>query len=139
MKRRVYGGSPTRGRWRYAGVLFVGIGLVIFVLLKLQALVVDNSMDDVLKNRHDLAHQNSAKPNKLAFLFLARESMPLDFLWQHFFEVSACCTSLLPSNLLCNNELLANHFLMRRFLAGFCFWRLHSTVSWWAEILDMHA
>ncbi len=135
MKRRVYGGSPPRGRWRYAGVLFVGIGLVIIVLLKLQALVVDNSMDDVLKNRHDLAYQNSAKRNnKLAFLFLARESMPLDFLWQQFFEVSACCTSLLlASNLLCNNELLADHFLMRRFLAGFCFWRLHSTV------LDMHA
>jgi len=42
-----------------------------------------------LKNRRDLAYQNSAKPsNKLAFLFLARESMPLDFLWQHFFEGS---------------------------------------------------
>lgn len=123
MKRRVYGGSPPRGRWRYAGVLFVGIGLVIIVLLKLQALVVDNSMDDVLKNRHDLAYQNSAKRNnKLAFLFLARESMPLDFLWQHFFEVSACCTSLLlASNLLCNNELLANRFSCAGFWQDFVF------------------
>jgi hypothetical protein len=29
---------------------------------------------------------NTTKP-KLAFLFIARQQMPLDILWEHFFEV----------------------------------------------------
>ncbi len=88
MKKRVSG--YPRWRWRAGAVLFVGSSLVILFLLKLQSLVLDNSLDDVLLTSHrdtgSTEYRNSTKP-KLAFMFLARESMPLDILWQHFFEV----------------------------------------------------
>ncbi|KAH9554165.1 hypothetical protein CY35_08G049700 [Sphagnum magellanicum] len=89
MKKRVSG--YPRWRWRAGAVLCVGISLVILFLFKLQSLVLDNSLDDVLlTSRRDTSsteYRNSTKP-KLAFMFLARESMPLDILWQHFFEGS---------------------------------------------------
>ncbi|CAK9881110.1 unnamed protein product, partial [Sphagnum jensenii] len=89
MKKRVSG--YPRWRWRAGAVLFVGSSLVILFLLKLQSLVLDNSLDDVLLTSHrdtgSTEYRNSTKP-KLAFMFLARESMPLDILWQHFFEGS---------------------------------------------------
>jgi hypothetical protein len=88
MKKRVSG--YPRWRWRAGAVLCVGISLVILFLFKLQSLVLDNSLDDVLLTSHrdtsSTEYRNSTKP-KLAFMFLARESMPLDILWQHFFEV----------------------------------------------------
>jgi hypothetical protein len=88
MKKRVSG--YPRWRWRAGAVLFVGSSLVILFLLKLQSLVLDDSLDDVLLTSHrdtgSTEYRNSTKP-KLAFMFLARESMPLDILWQHFFEV----------------------------------------------------
>ncbi|KAH8953907.1 hypothetical protein BDL97_08G052400 [Sphagnum fallax] len=89
MKKRVSG--YPRWRWRAGAVLFVGSSLVILFLLKLQSLVLDDSLDDVLLTSHrdtgSTEYRNSTKP-KLAFMFLARESMPLDILWQHFFEGS---------------------------------------------------
>jgi hypothetical protein len=77
MKRRAYGYS--RWRWRLGGYMFLGLAFVIFALVKLQDSVTHEEV-------HPPQIRNPLKP-KLAFLFLARHVMPLDILWEHFFQV----------------------------------------------------
>lgn len=59
--------------------MFLGLPLVIVAMLKLRSWDV---CDEV--KQHQIS--DPFKP-KLAFLFLARHFMPLDILWEHFFEV----------------------------------------------------
>lgn len=59
--------------------MLLGLALVIVALVKLQDLVV---LDKV-----SIPHIRDPLKPKLAFLFLARHVMPLDILWEHFFEV----------------------------------------------------
>lgn len=59
--------------------MLVGLAFVIVALVKLQGSVTQEEL-------HPPHSRNSLSP-KLAFLFLARHVMPLDILWEHFFEV----------------------------------------------------
>nr|XP_024397750.1 uncharacterized protein LOC112292983 isoform X2 [Physcomitrium patens] len=78
MKKRTRGYS--RLRWRIGVYMFLGLPLVIVAMLKLRSWDV---CDEV--KQHQIS--DPFKP-KLAFLFLARHFMPLDILWEHFFEES---------------------------------------------------
>lgn len=60
--------------------MFLGLAFVIFALVKLQDSVTHEQV-------HPPQIRNPLKP-KLAFLFLARHVMPLDILWEHFFQGS---------------------------------------------------
>lgn len=67
-----------------------GAAFVLFVLIKLQMLVVRDSPDLPQFPATDFVipqFSNTTKP-KLAFMFIARQHMPLDILWEHFFEVN---------------------------------------------------
>lgn len=60
--------------------MLLGLFLIIVALVMLQ--------DSVIKDEVDPPHIKDYKPKpKLAFMFLTRHVMPLDILWQHFFEV----------------------------------------------------
>lgn len=59
--------------------MLLGLPLIIVALVKLQGLVQRDVMESP-------PIRDPLKP-KLAFLFLARHVMPLDILWEHFFEV----------------------------------------------------
>uniref|UniRef100_A0A7I4FRT6 Uncharacterized protein n=1 Tax=Physcomitrium patens TaxID=3218 RepID=A0A7I4FRT6_PHYPA len=78
MKKRPYGYS--RRRWRSGVCMLLGLPLIIVALVKLQGLVQRDVMESP-------PIRDPLKP-KLAFLFLARHVMPLDILWEHFFERS---------------------------------------------------
>lgn len=58
--------------------MLLGLALVILALVKLQDLVV--------RDKASVPHIRDPVKPKLAFLFLARHVMPLDILWEHFFE-----------------------------------------------------
>jgi len=76
------------------------LGIVggLLVLMKLHSLIMPDSTDledYSLKNFKVWEHSNSTKP-KVAFMFIARQQMPLDILWEHFFDVKGfTCFSLL--------------------------------------------
>lgn len=87
MKKRAHGYS--RWRWRSGGYLLLGVALVIIVLMKLQEVVLRDTLEypePTFSETLQITNNNSTKP-KLAFMFLARRNMPLDILWDHFFEV----------------------------------------------------
>jgi len=88
MKKRAHGYS--RWRWRSGGYLLLGVALVIIVLMKLQEVVLRDTLEypePTFSETLQITNNNSTKP-KLAFMFLARRNMPLDILWDHFFEGS---------------------------------------------------
>ena len=60
--------------------MLLGLAFVIVALVKLQDSV---TQEDV----HPPQIRTLQIRPKLAFLFLARSVMPLDMLWEHFFEV----------------------------------------------------
>ncbi|KAI4371154.1 hypothetical protein MLD38_019420 [Melastoma candidum] len=72
-------GHPIRGRhvfwilWR--DMLLLSVFLCLFALLRLRRTSTSAADDD-----------EPPGPPKLAFLFLARRNLPLDFLWNSFFE-----------------------------------------------------
>ena len=90
MKRRPH--AYPRWRWRTGGFLLAAAGFVLFVLLKLQMLAMPDSPglpeSPVLTNLENPQFTNTTKP-KLAFMFIARQHMPLDILWERFFEVNS--------------------------------------------------
>jgi len=59
--------------------MLLGLALVMVALVKLQG-----DRDKASSSSPQI--RDPLKP-KLAFLFLARHVMPLDILWEHFFEV----------------------------------------------------
>lgn len=85
-KSRSFGYS--RWRWRSGGYMLLGLVLILVAAVKLQDTVRARDYKASLIQIRD-----PLKP-KLAFLFLARHVMPLDILWEQFFEVSLvklCC------------------------------------------------
>jgi hypothetical protein len=76
MRRRIHGSSIWK--WRLGILLVLGIVVILgirkFGVLSSSARVSGNFVDQI----------PASKP-KTAFLFLARNQMPLDFLWAHFF------------------------------------------------------
>lgn len=101
MKRRA--NVFRRWQWR-ASILCLGVMGVLFIL-KLHGVMLREIEEEVtLPTTH-----SSSRP-KLAFLFLTRNRMPLDFLWDHFFQVSSLvfpcalfAKCLLLSNLMSNS------------------------------------
>ena len=63
--------------------------IVLFVLIKLQMMAVRDSPDlsEFLVTNFEIPQFTNMMKLKLAFLFIARWQMPLDILWEHFFEV----------------------------------------------------
>jgi hypothetical protein len=59
--------------------MLLGFALVIIALVKIQDLVA--------RDKVSIPRIRDPWKPKLAFLFLARHVMPLDILWEHFFEV----------------------------------------------------
>lgn len=59
--------------------MLLGLALIIVAMVKLQ--------DSVIKDEVNPPQIRDPLKPKLAFMFLARHVMPLDILWQHFFEV----------------------------------------------------
>lgn len=83
MRKRVYSVYP-RWRWQAGGLLFLVVTLVVVVLLKLQGLIYHDPVNSVASS--EIQKPKEATP-KIAFLFLARHRLSLDFLWEHFFQV----------------------------------------------------
>lgn len=80
MRRKIHGYSIWR--WRL-GILLV-LGIVLFLgVTKFQEVLAPPEGNEYTS----FPDQIPASKPKIAFLFLARNSMPLDFLWAHFFKV----------------------------------------------------
>ena len=77
MKKRAYGYS--RWRWRSLWYTLLVSVLIIVAFVKFQDLLA--------RDKATLPHIIDPFKPKLAFLFLARHVMPLDVLWERFFEV----------------------------------------------------
>lgn len=73
-----------------AWYFLLGIVGGLLVLMKLHSLIMPDSTDleeYTLKNFEFWNNSNSTK-SKVAFMFIARQRMPLDVLWEHFFDGS---------------------------------------------------
>lgn len=94
MKRKTH--AHPRWRWRLGGYLLVGAAIVFFFLVKLQTLIVRDPPDlaELPESSFEIRRFSNTTQPKLAFLFLARQHLPLDVLWEHFFE----CRELIQMN-----------------------------------------
>ena len=88
MKKRT--NVNPRWRWRTGGYLLAGAAVVLIVLIKLQMLAVRDSPDlpEFPVASYEIPQVTNTTKPKLAFMFIARRHMPLDILWEHFFEVN---------------------------------------------------
>lgn len=67
-------------------VIFLSVALCLIALLKLHS--QPDLSSSIARSRSRIPRPNIfAGPPKIAFLFLARRNLPLDFLWGNFFEV----------------------------------------------------
>ena len=65
---------------------FMVVVLVLCIVFRLQSLVFE--LEPPLSSTPFPTVSKSKEPaSKIAFLFLVRHKMPLDFLWEHFFQV----------------------------------------------------
>lgn len=82
MKKKAPGNQLQRHhRWMYKfGFLFMAV-VFVFFMFKLQAQFASH----LTSNQAHVIKSLSIKP-KLGFLFLARNRLPLDFMWQQFFK-----------------------------------------------------
>lgn len=67
-------------------VVFLSLALCALALLRLHS-QPDLSSPSPSRVRPRISHYILDRPSKIAFLFLARTNLPLDFLWDTFFEV----------------------------------------------------
>ncbi|KAH7545701.1 hypothetical protein FEM48_Zijuj01G0121700 [Ziziphus jujuba var. spinosa] len=68
-------------------VIFFSVALCLVALLKLHSQPPDLSSSVASRSRSRISRPNIfTGPPKIAFLFLARRNLPLDFLWGNFFE-----------------------------------------------------
>jgi len=87
MKSRGLRGPLFYSRWTGIAAL-VSVVLALGILFKLQSLVPElDSEAPADAGSSDGPGSKPAVVNKVAFLFLVRHQMPLDFVWQHFFQV----------------------------------------------------
>lgn len=83
--------APKVGRhvlwfsWKLVTFFCIAFSLVALFRLHLQ---YDISSSAVSRARSRIHYDDFDGPAKIAFLFLARRELPLDFLWGSFFEVS---------------------------------------------------
>ncbi|KAG0555183.1 hypothetical protein KC19_12G150600 [Ceratodon purpureus] len=89
MKTRLSHGSPhSRGDPRYTWIL-TSLAIVTFALIilyKLHSLVPELQEPPTSSVPFPTVSKPKDPPSKIAFLFLVRHQMPLDFLWEHFFQ-----------------------------------------------------
>jgi hypothetical protein len=98
MKRRVPPGLLPRWKWMATGLLFMGLGVMLVVFLKMQQQTLKlvhhhqlhhspefSFLPKSSRQRGENSSKNDGNSDKLAFLFIARHSIPLDILWEHFF------------------------------------------------------
>ena len=85
MRSRPHGSPRGHPRYKWIWVTLVII-LVLGILFKLQALVPE--LEPPLSSTpFPTVGRSKGHPSKIAFLFLVRHQMPLDFVWEHFFQV----------------------------------------------------
>lgn len=70
-------------------VVALSISLCLFAILRLQHSHLEPSPSYMLSRRSRIPIVNFQGDPKLAFLFLVRRNLPLDFLWGTFFEVGS--------------------------------------------------
>lgn len=80
---------PIRHLWRFFSnfIIFLCVFLCLyaFVRLHFQSSISTSPSYSAL---HDHDDHNFEGPPKIAFLFLVRKDLPLDFLWDAFFKVN---------------------------------------------------
>ena len=97
MKKKLSYGSQQQargGRWRTGGITSL-IVVILLVILMLPTIIPGprhhhDQQQQEAKSVLQISTVNRAPKTqapKVAFLFLARNHMPLDFLWEHFFQV----------------------------------------------------
>lgn len=96
MKKKLSYGSQQQargGRWRTGGITSL-IVVILLVILMLPTIIPGpghhHDQQQEAKSVLQISTVNRASKTqapKVAFLFLARNQMPLDFLWEHFFQV----------------------------------------------------
>lgn len=96
MKKKLSYGSQQQargGRWRTGGITSL-IVVILLVVLMLSTIIPgpghDHDQQQEAKSVLQISTVSRAPKTeapKVAFLFLARNQMPLDFLWEHFFQV----------------------------------------------------
>jgi hypothetical protein len=80
------------------GLLFMGLGVMLVIFIKMQQQTSKlvhhhwhhhssefSSLPKSSRQRGENSSKNDGNSDKLAFLFIARHSIPLDILWEHFF------------------------------------------------------
>lgn len=74
------------------GVRYLGLGFRVVLFLALLALVrvVLRIHNDSLGDGSESSKEITFRVPKVAFLFLARSNLPLDFVWDTFFKVLYC-------------------------------------------------
>lgn len=97
MKKKLSYGSQQQargGRWRTGGITSL-IVVILLVILMLPTIIPGpghhhHDQQQGAQSVLQISTVNRASKTqapKVAFLFLARNQMPLDFLWEHFFQV----------------------------------------------------
>lgn len=90
MKIRSHGSPLTRaqpGRYNWMLTPVVVTLLVLAVLYKLHSLVSElEPPTSIPLLTPTTSKQPKEPPSKIAFLFLVRHQLPLDFVWEHFFQ-----------------------------------------------------
>jgi hypothetical protein len=88
MKSRPHGSPHSRGHplYKWTFISFLVVVLVLGILFKLQSLVPALE-PPISSTPFPTVSQPKEPASKIAFLFLVRHQMPLDFLWEHFFQV----------------------------------------------------
>lgn len=77
-----------RFSWKLVVILSITLCVLAFFKLHSQPdLYSSPSSLSIARSRVSRHGNNFSGPPKIAFLFLARRSLPLDFLWGSFFEV----------------------------------------------------
>ncbi|KAG0583955.1 hypothetical protein M758_3G173500 [Ceratodon purpureus] len=87
MKSRSHGSTHSRGHSRYKWILitFLIVVLVLGILFILQSLVPELE-PPISSTPFPTVSRPKEPASKIAFLFLVRHQMPLDFVWEHFFQ-----------------------------------------------------
>lgn len=67
-------------------VILLSVALCVFAFLRIQQ--YSQSTAALPRKSRSLTYEFNGNP-KVAFLFLVRRNLPLDFLWESFFEVGA--------------------------------------------------
>lgn len=107
-------------QWKLKLLLFLCVALTFFALFTFHS---RHSPPDISSSsRHRLRVQFHGVP-KIAFLFLARRNLPLDFLWDSFFEVAFLFILFVLSYFM-------NEWIFLCLTLGSALWKIHRMLTW---------